>query len=397
MKIKRIVKDTKSVSVGIFVPTGSAFETEEEQGLAHFIEHMLFKGTKNRTYKDIAADIDKIGGVINAFTSAEYTGFYIKVLKDYLKEGFDVLADLIKNSLIDEKELEKEKSVIIEEINMVEDNPDEAVYEAFIRNAIEGSYGKPILGSKEKVSSYTRDDLLKFLGKFYNPDNMIVSAVGGGVDKFDFDVSGDFFFDDYRQDYSFEPTFRFKPGIDIVKRETFQTNLVMGCELFDVYDERKYAAYILNDSFGGMMSSRLFQSVREDKSLCYSIYSSIRLYRKGGMFVISAATSNDKAQKLLNAIKDELVKLKKDGLTKEELEDAKTHSLGSYALGLESNHSVMVKQAVDTMLYGDYIDEKIIMDKIKSVNMNDINEIIELIDLDGFHITCLGNIDSINY
>ena len=397
MKIKIKSRDTKSVSVGIFVPVGSAFESEKERGLAHFIEHMLFKGTKNRTYKDIAADIDRLGGSINAFTSTEYTVFYIRVLSDFLKEGYDVLSDIIRNSLIDENELEKEKNVIIEEINMTYDNPDEAVYEIFMEKAVRGTYGKSTLGTKEHVRSYTRKNLLNFMGKYYRPENMVVSVVGGDVDGFDFALNG-FFFDEYKkEDGKIEPAFSFEPGLDIVKRDIAQTNVIVGCELFNVYDERKYPAFLLNDSFGGTMSSRLFQSVREEKSLCYSIYSSIKLYMKGGLLLISASTSNDKAQKLLDAIKDELKKLKKNGLTKRELEDAKTHFLGSYALGLESNFSVMLKQGMDTLLYGDYIDENTIMEKIKNITMDDIQGVIDLIDLDKFHVTCLGNVDNLKW
>ena len=397
MKIKIKSRDTKSVSVGIFVPTGSAFESESERGLAHFIEHMLFKGTKNRTYKDIASDIDRLGGSINAFTSTEYTVFYIRVLSDFLKEGYDVLSDIIRNSLIDEKELEKEKNVIIEEINMTYDNPDEAVYEIFMEKAVDGTYGRSTLGTKEHIKSYTRKDLLNFMGKYYRPENMVVSVVGGDIDGFDFTLNG-FFFDEYRkEDGKIEPTFFFKPGLDIEKRDIAQANVIVGCELFNVYDERKYPAFLLNDSFGGTMSSRLFQSIREEKSLCYSIYSSLKLYMKGGLLLVSASTSNDKAQKLLDAIKDELTKLKKNGLTKREFEDAKTHFLGSYALGLESNFSVMLKQGMDTLLYGDYVDENIIMKKIKNVTMDDIQAVTDLIDLNKFHVTCLGNVDRLEW
>ena len=397
MKIKIKSRDIKSVSVGIFMPVGSAFESDNERGLAHFIEHMLFKGTKNRTYKDIAADIDRLGGSINAFTSLEYTVFYIRVLSDFLKEGYDVLSDIVRNSLIDKNELEKEKDVIIEEINMTYDNPDEAVYELFMEKAVDGTYGRSTLGTKKQIKTYSREDLLNFMGRYYRPENMVVSVVGGDVDGFDFTLN-DFFFDEYRkEDGKIDPVFLFKPGLDIVKRDIAQTNVIIGFELFNVYNEKKYPAFLLNDSFGGTMSSRLFQSIREEKSLCYSIYSSIKLYIKGGLFLVSASTSNDNTQKLLDAIKDEFVKLKKDGLTKREFEDAKTHFLGSYALGLESNFSVMLKQGMDTLLYGDYVDENIVMEKIKKTTMDDIQTIIDLIDSDKFHITCLGNVDSLEW
>jgi len=398
MKIKVKSRDTKGVSVGIFVPVGSAFESETQRGLAHFIEHMLFKGTKNRSYTDIARDIDRLGGSINAFTSTEYTAFYIRVLREFLEQGYDVLKDIIKNSLIDEEELEKEKRVIIEEINMTYDNPDEAVFEYFMENAVKGSYGKSTLGTRRHIESYRREDLLNFLSQYYKPERMVVSVVGGEVDGFDFELGGNFFFNDYGNEaYDFEPSFEFVEGVDVVERDIAQTNVVVGCELFDVYDERKYPAYILNDSFGGTMSSRLFQSIREEKSLCYSIYSSLKFFIKGGLFTISASTSNSNAQKLLDAIKEEILRLKKGGLSKQELEDAKTHFLGSYALGLESNFSVMVKQGIDTILYGDYVDELEIMDKIKAVSMDDVWSIIDLMEPEKFHITCLGGVKSVDW
>ncbi len=398
MKIKTINRDTKSVSVGVFVPAGSAYEDDSERGLAHFIEHMLFKGTKNRNYKQIAADIDRLGGIINAFTSVEYTVFYIRILGEFLSEGYDVLKDILTNSLVDEEELEKEKRVIIEEINMTYDNPDDAVYEIFMEKAIKGSYGKSTLGTKDHIAKYKREDLLNFMGKHYKTEKMVISAVGDDVGDFNFEFKEKPFFVDYQSESNgIEPTFEFTSGLDIVHRDIAQTNVVLGCELFSVYDERKYAASVLNDSFGGTMSSRLFQSIREEKSLCYSIYSATRLFNKGGLFVISASTSNSNTQKLLDSIKNEIVKLKKYGLSKSELEDAKTHFLGSYALGLESNHAVMIKQGIDTILYGDYIDENVIMDRIKKLTMDDIVEVIDLIDLDRFHVTCLGNIKSVEW
>ncbi len=395
MKIRKLHRDTKSISVGIFIPTGSAFENNNERGLSHFIEHMLFKGTKNRTYKQIAEDIDKFGGIINAFTSKEYTCFYVKILNDFIKDGFDVIRDMLQNSLIDEKELEKEKSVIIEEINMTEDNPEEAVFDVFMENAIQGSFGKPILGTREQIKGYTREDLLSFMGKNYKKEDMIISAVGD-VEDTDFNFKGDFFFDTFsKETQKINPTFSFNAGTDIIKREIQQSNVVLGCNLFDVYDNRKYAAYLLNDIFGGTMSSRLFQTIREEKSLCYSISSSVKTFQPGGIFSIFAGTYKDNTQKLLDGIRQEIDKLKKDYIKKEELEKAKTYFKGSYMLSLESPYAVMVKQGIDNILYGQYIKENEIINKTDSVTLDDIAEVVDLINPQEFHITVLGDIDKI--
>ncbi len=397
MKIKKLKKDTKSISVGVFIPTGSAYEKENERGLAHFIEHMLFKGTKNRGYKEIAEDIDKLGGVINAFTSKEYTCFYIKVLKDFIDDGFDVLKDMISSSTIDARELEKEKNVIIEEINMTEDNPDEAAFEYFMKNAIDGSFGWPILGTREHIKSYKREDLLKFMGKYYKPEDIIISVVGD-VEDLDFYIPDDFSFKNFfSNDKNDNMTFRFNPGKDVIHRDIQQSNVVLGCELFDIFDERKYTAYLLNDIFGGTMSSILFQSIREEKSLCYHISSSVRFFKIGGFFSIFAGTYKDNTQKLLDAVKEEIEKLKKEYISKDILEKAKTHFKGSYMLSLESSYSLMVKQGIDTILYGDYLSEFEIIDKVCSVSLDDMVNLIDLIDLDKFHVTVLGDIDKITW
>ncbi len=397
MKIKKLNKHSKSISVGFFVPAGSAFENDNERGLAHFIEHMLFKGTKNRGYKEIAEDIDRLGGVINAFTSKEYTCFYIKVLKDFIDEGFDVLRDLLFNPLIDEKELEKEKNVVIEEINMTEDNPDEAVYEAFMENAVEGSFGKPILGTRELIKSYTREDLLSFIGKYYKPDNMILAAVGS-LEDVDFEVDREPIFNNYFTDFkNGNVPFTFKEGKELIHRDIQQSNVVLGCNLFDVYDDRKYAAYLLNDIFGATMSSILFQTIREEQSLCYHISSSVRLFTKGGLFNVFAGTYKDNTQKLLDSIKEEFIKLKKEYITQELLDRAKTHFKGSYMLSLESSYALMVKQGIDTIIYGDYVDENKIIDKVEKVSLDDIREVVDLIDLDRFHVTVLGDVKDISW
>lgn len=397
MKIRKINTDSKGISVGIFVPVGSAYEAENERGLAHFIEHMLFKGTKNRTYKQIAEQVDELGGSINAFTSKEYTGFYINVLKDYINEGFDILSDLVCNPLIDAVELDKEKGVVIEEINMTEDSPDDAVYETFFKNAIDSSFGKPILGTKEHISSYSRDDLLRFMGKYYKPDNFIVAA-SGNVDEVNFNMPDSLSFSGYFVDTPSEKAdFSFKSGIDVVNRKLNQSNVVMGCKLFDVYDHRKYAAYLLSDVLGGTMSSRLFQSIREEKSLCYHISSSVKLFKSGGLMNIFAATNNDNAQKLLDAVKDELKLLKSGYITDRELAKARTHFKGSYILSLESAHAKMLKLGIDTILYNKYISVDEIIKRIENVKLDDIIEIIDSFDLNNFHVTCLGDINTIDW
>ncbi len=398
MKLQTLKKTGVVGSVGIFVKSGSAYENDKERGLSHFVEHMVFKGTKKRSYFDIAKEIDKLGGIINAFTSKEYTCFYVKVLNDYIEKAWDVLVDIVTNPILNETELEKEKKVIIEEINSSNDEPQSAVFDAFFESSIPTSIGKPILGTKEQISSYTRQDLLNFMGKFYKPENMIVAYVGEGA-KFELKNREEFYYKDYFDQTSTTSDYEFKfvAGKNIIKRQLEQTNVILGCDLFSIYDDRKYAAFLANNYFGGNMSSRLFQSIREEKSLCYSIYSSIMFFKKGGIFYISSSTSNAKTQELVDACVEELNKFKKNGITKNELEDIKTNFKGQYGLSLENTNSLMIKLGSDYLTYGAYQDPKEIFDKVDKVSLDNIMEVLDLIRIGKMHLTCLGNIDDISF
>lgn len=398
MKLQTLKKSGVVGSVGIFVKSGSAFENDSECGLSHFVEHMVFKGTKKRSYFDIAKEIDRLGGIINAFTSKEYTCFYVKVLNDYIEKAWDVLLDVVTNPTLDEIELEKEKGVIIEEINSSNDDPQSAVFDAFFEKSMPTSIGKPILGKKDQIASYTRQDLLKFMGKFYKPDNMLISYVGEGA-KIDFNHNNEFSYKDYFDslETACDYEFKFLPGKEIINRQLEQTNVILGCEIFSIYDDRKYASLLANNFFGGNMSSKLFQSVREEKSLCYSIYSSIMFFKKGGVFYISSSTSNTKTQDLVDACIDELNKFKKNGMTKSEIEDIKTNFKGQYGLSLESTNSLMIKLGSDFLTYDAFQDPKDIFSKIDKVSIDDIMEVLDLINLDKMHLTCLGNINDISF
>ncbi|MGB9755770.1 MAG: M16 family metallopeptidase [Desulfurella sp.] len=398
MKFQTLKKSGVVGSVGIFVKSGSAFENDGESGLSHFVEHMVFKGTKKRSYFDIAKEIDRLGGIINAFTSKEYTCFYVKVLNDYIEKAWDVLLDIVTNPTLDENELEKEKGVIIEEINSSNDDPQSAIFDVFFEKSMPTSVGKPILGTKEQIASYTRQDLLKFMGKFYKTDNMLVSYVGEGA-KLDFNDNYEFSYKNYFKSTEtvFNYEFKFLPGKEIINRQLEQTNVILGCELFSIYDDRKYASLLANNFFGGNMSSKLFQSIREEKSLCYSIYSSIMFFKKGGVFYISSSTSNTKSQDLVDACIDELNKFKKNGITKSELEDIKTNFKGQYGLSLESTNSLMIKLGSDFLTYDAYQNPKDIFSKIDKVSIDDIMEVLDLINLNKMHLTCLGNINDISF
>lgn len=398
MKLQTLKKAGVVGSVGIFVKCGSAYESEKEGGLSHFVEHMVFKGTKTRSYFDIAKEIDVLGGIINAFTSKEYTCFYVKVLNDYIEKAWDVLIDIVVNPTINEGELEKEKGVIIEEINASNDDPQSAVFDAFFESSVPTSAGKPILGTKEQIASYTREDLLAFMGKFYKPENILIAYVGEGA-QLEYKSINKFSYEDYfkNSDIPSDYEFKFVPGKNIINRQLEQTNIILGCELFSIYDDRKYASFLVNNFFGGNMSSRLFQAIREEKSLCYSIYSSIMFFKKGGIFYIYSSTSNTKAQDLVDACVNELEKFKKNGMTKRELDDIKTNFKGQYGLSLESTNSMMIKLGSDFLTYNEYQDPRDIFLKIDNVSLDDIMEVLDLIRIDKMHLTCLGNINDISF
>lgn len=361
----------KSITLGVWVNAGSRIENEELGGISHFIEHMLFKGTKNRTSKEIASTIDNLGGQINAFTSKECTCYYVKLLDEHIDIGIDILSDMFLNPLFDEKDIDKERQVIIEELKMYEDSPEDLVYDLLMEGIYKtDALGMNIIGTEESLYNMNRNTIKDYFSKYYVASNSVIS------------ISGNFKFEEMVK--LIESKFKdlamgnvdikitepeFHPCFIARNKDTEQVNLAISLKAIPLEDrEDAYALSIINNIFGGSISSRLFQNIRENKGLVYSIYSAPSLYRKSGELGIYASMSNENLKKVYNLVLEEIDNLRQNHLTDKEIKESKEQLKGSYILGLESTSSRMMS-----------IGKAMVLTK-KVKNPNDIIESINNID-----------------
>lgn len=368
----------RSVTIGIWVLTGSRNETEVNNGISHFIEHMFFKGTKNRTAADIAEAFDSIGGQVNAFTSKEYTCFYAKVLDTHKDHALEILADMFFNSAFDEEEMEREKKVVLEEIKMYEDTPDDIVHDLLARAAY-GNHplGYPILGTEEHLKSFTPNQLRDYIHTHYLPENVVISVAGNVED--DFIDRIDRYFGTYgstiQRSAIKEPSF-LANQIERHK-ETEQAHLCIGYNGLPIGAEDVYSLIILNNVLGGSMSSRLFQEVREKRGLAYSVFSYHSSFQDNGLLTIYAGTGNEQLPLLKETIENTVTGLIKEGITDKELKNSKEQLKGSIMLSLESTNSRMSRNGKNELLLRKHksLDETI--QEIDNVTHRSINQIIE--------------------
>lgn len=376
----------RSVSVGFWFGTGSRNESPTENGISHLIEHLMFKGTANRTARQIAETFDAAGGQLNAFTSKEHTCYYARVLDEHFGVATDVISDMILSSLFAEADLVKEKSVVIEEIKMYEDSPDEMVHDLFTAAILDSHpLGQTVLGTAENVLSFERSDILRYLERWYTADNLVVSAAGniqheavveeiakrlgpmrrdsaGGPDASTVGVSAA----DTAASCSVAPR-------DIIKvKDTEQVHLCLGTEGLMRRDPDKYPMFVLDVVLGGGMSSRLFQELREEMALVYSTYSYHVCFRDTGLFSIYAGTSPQNVDKVLEAVRSECRSLLADGITREELRRAKEQLKGSLMLSLESTNSRMSRIAKSELFAEMPESPDEIMAKVEAVTMEDV-------------------------
>ena len=379
----------KSISLGIWINAGSRIEDEEISGISHFIEHMLFKGTKNRTSKQIASEIDNLGGQINAFTSKECTCYYVKLLDSHIDIGIDILSDMILNSKFNEDDLDKERSVIIEELKMYEDSPEDLAYDLLTENIYKNdTLGMNIIGTEESLKKLNREKLLDYFNKYYVPNNSVIA------------ISGNFNFNEIinKIEDKFKGWKKKSVNIDIKKAEfkscfltknkdIEQVNLAMSLEAVPLEnDEEVYALAVINTVFGGSISSRLFQKIREEKGLVYSIYSSQSLYRKCGELGIFASMSNDHLEEVYESIIEEIKIMKKDYLTEQEIKESKEQLKGSYILGLESTSSRMMSIGRSLLLNNKVESTDDILKSIDNVDRETVKKVIDKI----FNLNKLG-------
>ena len=384
----------KSISLGVWNNAGSRIEDEEISGVSHFIEHMLFKGTRNRTSKQIASEIDNLGGQINAFTSKECTCYYVKLLDSHIDIGIDVLSDMILNSKFNEDDLDKERSVIIEELKMYEDSPEDLAYDLLTENIYKNDpLGMNIIGTEESLNRLNREKLLDYFNKYYVPNNSVIA------------ISGNFNFDEIinKIEEKFKVWKKRDVNVDIKKAEfkscfltknkdIEQVNLAMSLEAVPLENDKEvYALAVINTVFGGSISSRLFQKIREEKGLVYSIYSSQSLYRKCGELGIFASMSNEHLKEVYESIIEEIKIMKKYYLTDQEIKESKEQLKGSYILGLESTSSRMMSIGRALLLNNKVESTDDILKSIDNVDRETVKIVIDKIfNLDKLGVCIVG-------
>jgi predicted Zn-dependent peptidase len=343
----RLITETmphvRSVTIGVWLMRGSRHESDERGGIAHFVEHMLFKGTDSRSAEDIAQSIDSIGGQLDAFTAKEYASYYIKVLDEHLPLAVDLLADIVRRPAFAPAEIEREKKVILEEIKMVEDTPDDLVHELFTQHFWEGHpLGRPILGSKETVEALTQDTLREYFRGAYVAQNMIISAAGN-LDHARVRELVDGAFGDLASTgapLSTDPP-RVVPQVITRSKDLEQSHLCLGTNSYPQNHDDRYVSYIMNTVLGGSMSSRLFQNVREKRGLAYAVFSGLSAYRDAGNITIYAGCSNEAVGEVIDLCVEELRGMKRSPVPETELRRAKDHLKGSLMLSLENTASRM--------------------------------------------------------
>lgn len=389
------MQEFNSCSVGIWVNAGSRYENEKQAGISHFLEHMFFKGTENRSAVQISQDMDGVGGQLNAFTEKETTCFYARIIDKHLDKACDILADMMFHSVFDEAEMEREKKVVLEEIKMCEDSPDDVVFEMFGKALWDGHpLGKPILGAADTVSSFSREDLLNYIGAYYRPERIVVSAAGSvDHDTFVKIVEG------WPAKLSAEPNLTLCPGgmakpcsVSSVRyRDTEQLNMCYGVPGLSASDERRYALHVLDSVLGGSMSCRLFREIRELRGLAYSVGTFMNSYRDCGNYGVYAGTSPDNADVVMRLIREILDDVRQNGITSQELARAKEHVKGTMALGLESTSNRMIRLARSEMIHGRFISPEEFLQKIDAVTGEEVLETAQsVLNPEKFVLAALG-------
>ncbi len=372
-----------SVSVGLWIKKGSRDERPGEYGYAHFVEHMLFKGTEKYSAKEIAQSVDRVGGQHNAATNREYTCYYINVVSDYLELALDILSDMYHNSLFDKNELEKEKNVIIEEIRMYEDTPDEYIHDLFMEKMLTGHpLSHSILGSVEGMEATTRESLTAFCDRNYIDDNAILVIAGSFGEERARELIVRYF-GRKKSSIIIQPDAPVNPPERVyfqhMEKDLEQVHFCLGLEGISRGDDDRWGLYVLSTILGGSMSSRLFQNIREKEGISYSIYSFHSSYVDCGIFGVYCATLPKKFNYTVELIMKECRSMLHEGISEQELEDTKTYMKGNLALSLESNEVRMSQLARNEMTYGRYFDFNDIVKIIDSISMDDYKRVSERI------------------
>jgi predicted Zn-dependent peptidase len=389
----------RSVAVGVWVETGSRREPESRGGISHLIEHLVFKGTATRSAEEIARTMDSVGGHTDAFTTKEHTCFYVQVLDEHLPLAVDLLTDILRHPRFDAEELEREKQVVLQEIKMVDDTPDDIIHDIFAEQIWKGHpLGRPILGTKDLVTGFSRGLIAEHFAEEYVPPKVIISVAGNATHAQVLDLFGAGFNGFERAPIERpDSTPALIPGVNVVHKQLEQVHVVMGFPGLRQSAPERYALFLLNDIVGGSMSSRLFQEVRERQGLVYSIHSGVQAFLDTGVLYVYAATDPGNFSKVMKSVLKELRDLKKNGITAEELKRAKDHLKGSLMLSLETSSSRMNRLAKHEMHLGSFLTMDDMIGNIERVEHEQVQALVgELLDEERLALTTLGPLDRRN-
>lgn len=372
----------RSVSVGIWVGSGSQFETIEQAGVSHYIEHMVFKGTGKRTARDIAEQMDEVGGLLNAFTSKECTCFYAKVVDEHLRLALDILSDMVINPKYDPSDMEKEKGVVLEEIDMAEDTPEDLVHELLmLAHFGDQPVSRPILGTAESVKAFTRDQVIDYWSDMYRPKNTVL-AVAGSYDWDNIVSMAQEFLGGWEKGSFIKPEFHTdKVAHTFLRREKDieQANICLGFDGLPTGDELGYELSLFSSVYGGAMSSRLFQKIREESGLAYSVYSYPNAYTDCGMLAVYAATNPENARQVVDLIMEETRRMVEGGLTQDEFRKAREQLKSVFILGQESTSARMQSAGRRLLLLGTTRSEDDVITRINAMDYDNTNALMRRI------------------
>lgn len=370
----------RSVSLGVWIGSGSRIEHGPENGISHFIEHMVFKGTKHRSAEDIARSVDSVGGGLDAFTSKELVSFNTKVMDEHLPFALDILADLVLNPVFRESDIEREKGVILEEIKMEADQPEFVLHEAFISNFWKGhGLGKPILGTKETVKKFGQEMLFDYYTRIYSPQNILITAAGN-LDHDDITklVRDSFAGLTERAALLSDCVPKSHAPIVLKKKESLeQVHIAIGVPAYPLAHELRFPLYVLNTVLGGGMSSRLFQNIREKQGLAYAVYSELNLFSDTGCFTVYAGTAVETAKQVVSSVIQEFRQLKDELIGEDELRRAKDHLKGSLMLSLESTSSRMSNLARQELYFARFLSLDEMLENIEMVTREEVQSIAQ--------------------
>jgi predicted Zn-dependent peptidase len=379
----RVVSETlpksRSISIGVWVKVGSRHEAQEIGGISHFIEHLFFKGTEKRTAKDIAIEMDSLGGEMNAFTTQESTTYYAKVVDEHLPVAIDILSDILLGSKFDPVEMEKERKVILEEIKSVEDTPDDYIHELFTNTVWrDNSLGRPILGTKETIKGLTHKDIISYIDRYYSPKEIVISVAGNFEHARLVELLNASFGKLSRSgDPKKESSPTFTHAVEVKKKQLEQVQVCMGCKGLNYTHEDRYVISALNTVLGNSMSSRLFQEVREQNALAYSIYSYVTSYRDTGLLTVYAGTDPSNALEVVRLVLKEFKKIKEEGITSAEEKRVKNQIKGSLVLSLESSNSHMSRLARQEIYFGKYLSMDDIIKGVEKVTAEQVRDLAQ--------------------